>query len=833
MTYNKTLANIIPAPASFTVMVNSVARTVNLVTISGTNVQLTLSGPVVFGDVVTVAYTRPATNPIQTSAGEQAASISAQSVTNNLAAPSPVYVSSAVQNATPTLVELTYDMALANIIPASSAFTVMVNSVGRVVNSVTVSGTTVRLALASAVVYGDAVTVAYTKPAITPLQTSSGGQAATFTAKTVTNGVNPAIPVYVSSVIQNATPTLLEMTYNITLANIIPAFSAFTVIVNSVGRAVNSVTVSGTTVRLALASAVVYGDAVTVAYTKPAINPLQTSSGGQAATFTAKTVTNGINPAIPVYVSSVIQNTTPDLLEMTYNVTLANIIPASSAFTVMVNSVSRAVNTVTVSGTTVRLTLASAVAYGDIVTVAYTKPAINPLQTSSGGQAATISSQSVTIKNNSVIPVSVSYVINNNTPRRLTINYNLALANIVPASGSFQVLVNNVPRAVKYVVISGSKVQLTLAYRVQYRDVVTVGYNKPVSNPIQTPAGGQAKSLSAQVVTNNCQTFSKSTDLSIKSLTSETSVSSGFVYEIDGSGVYDPNNDIVAYKWTVPGNVAVSSSSGPTIKFLSPVLTKPEDIILQLSVTNDSSSVLENFPVKIVPYKSGLEMGRIIKAEASEFYQSDFPKNVADDNQSSKWSVSGDNQWLLLKLAEPFKISYLQLSFLPDQHFASYFDIYASTDSLIWEPVLTQIASCEFSGDLQVFDFPDTRSDIEYSFIKLVGHGNSANAWNYISEFKLYGTGSQLTSNPDSKTGEIIIYPNPAREFITVTMLKADSVPLIIRIIDVSGKINSEVRMDPGLNNLRIPIDLKSGVYIVQVVKGNMTVFAKKLIVRN
>ena len=83
MTYNSTLANIVPATSAFTVMVNSVARTVSSVSISGTKVLLTLASPVVYGNIVTVAYTKPATNPLQTSSGGQAASITAQSVTNN------------------------------------------------------------------------------------------------------------------------------------------------------------------------------------------------------------------------------------------------------------------------------------------------------------------------------------------------------------------------------------------------------------------------------------------------------------------------------------------------------------------------------------------------------------------------------------------------------------------------------------------------------------------------------------------------------------------------------------------------------------------------------
>lgn len=102
-------------------------------------------------------------------------------------------------------------------------------------------------------------------------------------------------------------------------------------------------------------------------------------------------------PAVPVYQSSVVQNATPNLLEMTYSLSLNNlIIPASSAFSVSVNSTARAVSTVAISGTKVQLTLASAVKFGDVITVTYTKPAINPLQTSAGGMAINISAQSTT-----------------------------------------------------------------------------------------------------------------------------------------------------------------------------------------------------------------------------------------------------------------------------------------------------------------------------------------------------------------------------------------------------------------------------------------------------
>jgi uncharacterized repeat protein (TIGR02059 family) len=505
MTYDLTLANIIPSPSAFSVKVNSTARTINSVAISGTKVLLTLSSAVVNGDVVTVAYTKPATNPIQTASGGQAATLSAQTVVNNVSPIIPVYVSSAIQNSTPNILEITYNLGLAIVVPAASAFSIKVNSVSRTVNTVTISGTKVLLTLANPVINGDVITVSYTKPSTNPIQTTSGGQATTLSAQTVTNNVIPGTPpVYVSSAIENATPNILEMTYNLSLASIIPATSAFTVSVNSLARTVNTISISGAKVLLTLASPVVYGDIVTVSYTKSSSNPIQTSSGGQAATISAQAVTNKIsNPASLGYINSAVGNSSPTLLEMNFNLTLANILPATSAFSVSVNSVNRNVNSVAISGSSIILTLATAVVYSDVITVAYTKPVTNPLQSISGLLAATMGAQPVTNKVDPVGPVYVSSSIENLTPNILEITFNETLDLTVPDVSAFVVTVNVVKRGVSSVSISGNKVRLTLISPVVYGDVVTVSYIKPASNQLKKASGETAVSFSfPQPVTN-------------------------------------------------------------------------------------------------------------------------------------------------------------------------------------------------------------------------------------------------------------------------------------------------------------------------------------------
>lgn len=309
--------------------------------------------------------------------------------------PAPAFVSALIQNSSPDLLEMSYILNLANIVPHTSAFTVTVNSIPITVVSVGISGTKVLLRLSSPVNAGDIVTVSYTKPATNPLQTPAGGVAESLSPRSVANNVTSNIPLYISSVIENETPTRLEMTYDVNLANILPSTSAFSVRVNSFSRNVTSVTIVGNKVRLILASAVVNGDVITVSYSKPLTNMLQSTSGGQAASLSTQPVTNRVNPAIPVFVGAVVENSAPGRIEMTYNLTLANVIPSNAAFTVLINSNARSINSVLISGSKVMIGLTSPVLFGDVITVSYSKPASNPLQTPNGGQAQTIQAQPV------------------------------------------------------------------------------------------------------------------------------------------------------------------------------------------------------------------------------------------------------------------------------------------------------------------------------------------------------------------------------------------------------------------------------------------------------
>jgi len=123
------------------------------------------------------------------------------------------------------------------------------------------------------------------------------------------------------------------------------------------------------------------------------VSPSTTNQNGTWQVGARIYSTTSINPS---YVSSVVENSAPSILEMTYNLSLANVVPSNSAYNVQVNSVARTVNSVSISGNKVQLTLSAPIIFGDIVTVSYAKPVNSPLQTAAGGQAISINVQSAT-----------------------------------------------------------------------------------------------------------------------------------------------------------------------------------------------------------------------------------------------------------------------------------------------------------------------------------------------------------------------------------------------------------------------------------------------------
>jgi hypothetical protein len=181
ITTDSTLNTTAPAASAFTVKDGTTAVKVSTVTISGKTVVLTLANEIPGGDTVTVAYTKPTSNPLQDATGNAIATITSSAVTvtnKNTAAPAITTISAGVGSATgATEITATANTSGDSLVYAISSTSVATPNVGDAV-----TGTTA-LTSAADITGADATSKKY----IAVYELDSNGKVAAFKLITLTS----------------------------------------------------------------------------------------------------------------------------------------------------------------------------------------------------------------------------------------------------------------------------------------------------------------------------------------------------------------------------------------------------------------------------------------------------------------------------------------------------------------------------------------------------------------------------------------------------------------------------------------------------------------------
>ena len=286
----------------------------------------------------------------------------------------------------------------------------------------------------------------------------------------------------------------------------VPEAAAFTVTVGGAPRALaadDAVRVIGRRARLRLASAVAQGDAVTVAYTMPSSNRLRDMAGNAAETLGEQPVTN--RTLAPAFEEASVN---ADSVVLSYGESLDEAsVPPAQAFTVTVGGEPRALaadDAVAVSGQTVTLRLASAVAHGEAVTVSYAVPSSDRLRDTAETPAGALNGRAVTNRTPEPDIVAPTLEGAEASAEALVLSYSEALDEAsVPGAAAFAVTVEGEARALAAddaVAVSASTVTLTLASAATRGQTVAVDYTAPEENPLQDPSGNRAASGTAEAV---------------------------------------------------------------------------------------------------------------------------------------------------------------------------------------------------------------------------------------------------------------------------------------------------------------------------------------------
>jgi uncharacterized repeat protein (TIGR02059 family) len=265
----------------------------------------------------------------------------------------------------------------------------------------------------------------------------------------------------------------------------IPANGAFAVGVtangSTVADAVTNVAISGATVTLTLASPVTNAQTASVTYTQPGTNQLQDSFANYVATFTQTATLDVTAPAVLAAAAS----GTTFTLQFDEPLNPASV-PATSAFAATMTAggapSANAVTNVGISGSTVTLTLGTAVAGFQSAAVTYTQPAANPLADLAGNDTGGFTK---TVTLDTTPPHATAAEVNGST---LTLHFDETLAGSAPAGSAFTVSLGGLSTAVTGVSLSGSDVTLALGAAAVGGQSVSVTYSQPASNKLQDAA---------------------------------------------------------------------------------------------------------------------------------------------------------------------------------------------------------------------------------------------------------------------------------------------------------------------------------------------------------
>ncbi len=95
--------------------------------------------------------------------------------------------------------------------------------------------------------------------------------------------------------------------------------------------------------------------------------------------------------------------------------------------------------------------------------------------------------------------------------------------------------------------------------------------------------------------------------------------------------------------------------------------------------------------------------------------------------------ASGDGQWIQFCLANTASVSGVQIAFYSGNTRTSTFDILTGNDGVNWNNAATGLVSSGTTLNLETFTFTPRSA----KYVRIVGHGNSVNAWNSYSEVKI------------------------------------------------------------------------------------------------
>jgi endoglucanase len=219
-------------------------------------------------------------------------------------------------------------------------------------------------------------------------------------------------------------------------------------------------------------------------------------------------------------------------------------------------------------------------------------------------------------------------------------------------------------------------------------------------------------------------------------------------------------------------------------------------------------------------------------------HDGNVPANVLDNNLSTRWSANGDGQWIQFCLSSATTVSGVQIAFYNGNTRTSRFDVLTGSDGQNWTTAASGLISSGTSLNLQTFSFTGRTA----KYVRIVGHGNSVNAWNSYTEVKIQTTTTTrsplVSSMIDQSTARVIpegttlsSYPNPFRQTNTIVFSLEQSGHAYLSVYDLTGKeieILVNGSLSAGSHRATFePRRLPAGIYTLKLVHNGKVITTK------
>lgn len=509
LTANEALLASATAPGSAFTVVNEFDNStlvVSQVEVIGREVYLRLASRLSSSPGLKISYAAPANVSATTNAalqdlvGNDLLSFANQSasLTVDTATPS---VLSATTSADGNQVLVTFNEELtAATSPDLTRLALTAAGTAVTITALSISGTTLTLNLGQRLHALSAFVLSYTDATTgddrLALQDAAGNDVASFTGQAVVDAVDRSAPQYVATSLKSS--NVLQLRFGEALGGVLPTASAFSVNSGSSLLAISSLQLVGGFLELTLAAPLSSASGVTLSYTAPTANiansnaALQDALGNDVASF-ATGALDGIAPTL----ASAASNATGTQVVLTYNEALASATPLANAFRVADANTTYNVNSVSVNGSVLTLTLAGTLPNSGAVFVSYTAPTKNDslsnaaIQDSTGNDAAAITIESQRQVSNKVAPTLSQVALDSQTSALDTVVLTLSetTSGTPPDKSAFAVSLGGTPQSIDSLSVSGREVSLKLTSGLASDGTLRLSYTPPANNPLQDSDG--------------------------------------------------------------------------------------------------------------------------------------------------------------------------------------------------------------------------------------------------------------------------------------------------------------------------------------------------------